>query len=483
MSEISLRKTFLCCFVVGFSKVISADLVSLSDEEARSATAQASIEVDASLYVKVEALTAEDDLNSGSRNDVGGGTLRLEGFELGYNLENTERLDFNLQIDVVPVAGLAADIPAVALAEGDVLRQRVSDVQADVKIAAIRSGEDSSTPSFGQLFVDELNIDESVTYLYSIQDSNSIGLDTTLNMSIERLEYTDAEPEPETSVLANPVGGGSLALNDVKLSELNLYGTRLGSVSSSENPFEDSPALRLTLPSIESGFLSIGGVQIGSEDDWRSRKFYQQQAFGITLSGIQNDASTVYLYTPAAGDGIRFAQSINMKVDELAITSPTLSPEVVVRRALVQDIAAAQIALQNHRKERGYDDDGNPAAGVDVLYDSLFNSLTGLERELSGLDDVDTAALEIRAEELNTAYKESKESSGGSIRLRGITAQTDESVVAIDIDADDKLVISAPLLNGRFSVEGIYIGANSLGSLSFEDVNIPVNTLRISGKE
>ncbi|WP_281648291.1 hypothetical protein [Parendozoicomonas sp. Alg238-R29] len=492
MRKDSLQKLFMFGFLVSFSKVSLAELVSLSEEEERSATAQASIEVEASLYTNAQSVTIEDAANPNVPGDIGGGRLRFEDFELGHNFIEEQvtsdnpngRLDLKLLIEVVPVSELDPGTPAIALAEGDVLKQQMNDLNADVKIGAIRPGDDNSAPSFGQLFIDELEIDESVTYLYSIQDSQSIGIDTVINQTIGRVEYTDVE----TNGSSNPEGGGSIAFNDITMSELDLYGTRLNSVSGNENPYDNSAAVQVTLPSITNGFVSIGGIQIGGERDRNSAAYYDQQVAAVTMSGLQNDASTLYLYTPTLGDGVRLAQSMDLRVDDLTVVGGSLDVATAVRRSLAYSAEQVRQDLNQLREDRGYVDPqiGNPAAGFDAEYDQLFTSLTSLEGELATLDDVDTATLEARAEELNAGYYQqgNEENDGvGSLSFKGLTISSDESIVSIDIDSDNALVISAPVTNGRIGIEDIYIGSNSIGGISVEGLNIPVNEYRITGKQ
>ena len=490
MGQVTLQKLCLLVLTVSFSKVSFAELTTLSEEEARAATAQASIEVEATIYTRANAITLIDQPNPNNPDDIGGGQIRLEGFELGRNFVDGQvttdnpdgRLDLTLVIEVSPVSDLAPDVPAVSLAQGDVLSQSMSNLNADVKIAAIRSGNATTAPSFGQLFIDELQIDESTTYLYSVQDSEQIGLDTIVNQSIGRIEYTDIE----TNGSANPVGGGSIAFNDITMSELNLYGTRLESVSATENPYNSTAAVKVTLPSIEGGNVSIGGLQIGAERDRDSAAYYDQQTFGASLSGLQSDASELYLYTPTLGDGIRLAQSLNLTVNNFAIVSGSLDVATAVRRTLAYSAEEVRQDLADLRVDRGYDNSGNPAAGQDAEYDNLFSSLVSLESELSTLDEVDTATLEVRADELNAGYyQENNEANDGvgSIAFKGLTITSDASIVSIDIDSDNALVISAPITNGRIGIDDIYLGENSLGSLVFEGVNIPVNTYRITSHQ
>ncbi|CAM3531493.1 hypothetical protein [Parendozoicomonas haliclonae] len=483
MDKATLQKLTLAVLTAGFSKVVFA-ITPLSDEEAREAVAQASIEVDASIYTKIDEVIVRDDIEPGVPGDIGGGALLFEDFELGNGFLDSDtpfgRLNISLAVEVIPVSELSLGMAAIDLAQGDVLSQKMSGLDADVKIGAIRLGDSGATPSLGQLVIEDLKIDESNTYLYSIQDTAQIGIDTVINQTIGRVEYTDIE----TNGLANPEGGGTLAFNEVRMSELNLYGTRLESISAEENPFENSAAIKVTMPSLDSGFISVGGIQIGSEKDRNSADYYDQQLFGMKLSGLESNGSELYVYTPSLGNGVRLSQALDMRIGALTITGG-YDPAVIVRRELSANLEVAGADLGSYISAQEYDINGTPAPGVDTEYDRLFNSVAAIEDELTGLDDVDTDTLKVRARELNAGYAASVEESGegGTITLAGIELESDASIISIDIDQDDTLVISAPLLNGRIAVEDIFIGDNSIGSLIFDGVNIPVNTMRITGKE
>ena len=420
-----------------------AELKALEDEAMSEMTGQSGITIEMEMQAEVGAVTYTDE-----------GSIRLEGITLD---NNGGALNQTIEIDMLEKSDLAAGPGAATKAAGDVIKVGISSMEMDVEVDAIRTG-DASAASLGQLNLEDVAMSGTEMYVYALDGKKGIGVDAVINQSIGRVSFTDIDPNAANGA----EDGGTIALNDIKISTLDMTGTEVTVVDGAENPYGTFDAVKVTMPGINNGSISVGGIQVGSatNDDYDQ---FNQTIGAVELNGLNLAGTDMYVYAPDTGSGIRVTQQMNVTLGEVTYVAGVLDADTADKTVAALTAKKAQVdgligtldpvadAAQIAQLTAASNDLGNKIAVADKVY-YKSTELGGSGRTGDGV---------------------------GSVTLSNVSLTSDVSTVAIDVNASNQLVIDAPMTNANISVGAINVGDGNLGGLAISGLNMTTNSISV----
>ncbi len=487
-----------------------AELKALEDEVMSEMTGQSGITIEMEMQAEVGAVTYTDE-----------GSIRLEGITLD---NDGGALNQTIEIDMIEKSDLAAGPGAATKAAGDIIKVGISSMEMDVQVDAIRTG-DASAASLGQLNLEDVAMSGTDMYVYALDGKKGIGVDAIVNQSIGRVSFRDVDVASDGTVTNGALDGGTIALNDISISTLDMTGTEITIVDGAENAFGTNDAVKINMPGINDGTISIGGIQIGSATD-DSYDQFNQTIGAVELDGLTLAGTEMYVYAPDTGSGIRVTQTMNVSLDEVTYVSGVLDSATAAKSADAigaaltaqglndyANAAAAQAAFTTAQSDLGnYQAMGTQQAIID---DEIANngvveadSNTHTAAYTNAIAARDTAAGNLSGNYANAAeatldansagarltaqypaadnyYGNGGSRTGdgvGSLTLSNVSFTADQSTVAIDVldgGSTDQLVIDAPMTNANISIGAINVGDGNLGGLAISGLNMTTNSISV----
>ncbi|WP_211828884.1 DUF6160 family protein [Kistimonas asteriae] len=420
-----------------------AELKALEDEAMSEMTGQSGITIEMEMQAEVGAVTYTDE-----------GSIRLEGITLD---NNGGALNQTINIDMLEKSDLAAGPGAATKAAGDIIKVGISNMEMDVEVDAIRTG-DASAASLGQLNIEDIAMNGTDMYVYALDGKKGIGVDAIINQSIGRVSFTDIDPNAANGA----EDGGTVALNDIKISTLDMTGTEVTVIDGAENPYGTFDAVKVTMPGINNGSISVGGIQVGSATDDTYDQF-NQTIGAVELNGLNLAGTDMYVYAPDTGSGIRVTQQMNVTLGEVTYVAGVLDADTADKTVTALTAKKAQVdgligtldpvadAAQIAQLTAASNDLGNKIAVADKVY-YKSGELGGTGRTGDGV---------------------------GSVTLSNVSLTSDISTIAIDVDASNHLVIDAPMTNANITVGAINVGDGNLGGLAITGLNMTTNSISV----
>ncbi|GFS20585.1 hypothetical protein ElyMa_005060300 [Elysia marginata] len=479
-----------------------AELKALEDEAMSEMTGQSGITVEIEMKATVGEVKYTDE-----------GSITLEGITLHNDADPDDLLKQKIEIDLLENNDLAAATQAKA--SGDAVQISISETNMDVEVDAIRTGVNS----LGAIEIDDLKMDGTTLTVYSLKDSKGIGVDAVINQEIGRLAITDVDG---ANNVAGDKNGGTVALNSIDVSSLDMTGTEITVVDGADNAFGTNDAVKISMPGINGGKITVGGIQLGSATGDGYDRF-DQTIGSVNIEGLDLAGSDMYVYAPDSGSGIRVTQTLNASVSEVTYVAGVLD---------ATEAALVQTAMETEFDTRGYTTyadagaaataygtamtdigtfqamgaqqaiiDTEVAGGVDPAdpathtaeYTDAVSQQATLAGTLSGdYLDVNAAifgATSAAARQKQFAAAGSYYGSGssrtgdgvGSVSLENVSIVADTSTIAVDVNSSNELVIGAPMTNANLTVGSIRVGDGNLGGLSVSGLNIATNNIKIYG--
>ncbi|GAA4651505.1 hypothetical protein GCM10023116_37890 [Kistimonas scapharcae] len=431
-----------------------AELKALEDEAMSEMTGQSGITIEMEMQAEVGAVTYTDE-----------GSIRLEGITLD---NNGGALSQTINIDMLEKSDLNGSAGAGIKAAGDVIKVGITAMEMDVEVDAIRTG-DASAASLGQLNIEDIAMNGTDMYVYALDGKKGIGVDAIINQSIGRVSFTDIDPNAANGV----EDGGTVALNDIKISTLDMTGTEVTVIDGSENPYGTFDAVKVTMPGINNGSISVGGIQVGSATDDTYDQF-NQTIGAVELNGLNLVGTDMYVYAPDTGSGIRVTQQMNVTLGEVTYVAGVLDADTADKTVAALSAKKTEVDGQ----AAGYLA-ANPSASADSAspdFDPTYAALVGASADLGAKIAV-----------ADKVYYKSGELGGtgrtgdgvGSVTLSDVNLTSGISTVAIDVNASNQLVIDAPMTNANITVGDIYVGDGNLGGLAITGLNMTTNSLTV----
>ncbi|OQX34680.1 MAG: hypothetical protein B0D91_12055 [Oceanospirillales bacterium LUC14_002_19_P2] len=393
-----------------------AELKALEDEAMSEMTGQSGITIEMEMQAEVGAVTYTDE-----------GSIRLEGITLD---NNGGALNQTIEIDMLEKSDLAAGPGAATKAAGDVIKVGISSMEMDVEVDAIRTG-DASAASLGQLNHEDVAMSGTEMYVYALDGKKGIGVDAVINQSIGRVSFRDVDVAADGTVTNGALDGGTLALNDIKVSTLDMTGTEVTVVDGADNPYGNFDAVKVTMPGINNGSISVGGIQVGSATDDTYEQF-NQTIGAVELNGLNLAGTDMYVYAPDTGSGIRVTQTMNFSLGEVTYVSGVLDNATA---------EASQLAIMTE-----YNIDVDQSGSVDATDVAALPTAMAQYAAANTIDPNDPATWDATytgmytADKAGKSYYKSTELAGasgrtndgvGSLTLSNVNLTSDTSTIAI----------------------------------------------------
>lgn len=393
-----------------------AELKALEDEAMSEMTGQSGITIEMEMQAEVGAVTYTDE-----------GSIRLEGITLD---NNGGALNQTIEIDMLEKSDLAAGPGAATKAAGDVIKVGISSMEMDVEVDAIRTG-DASAASLGQLNLEDVAMSGTEMYVYALDGKKGIGVDAVINQSIGRVSFRDVDVAADGTVTNGALDGGTLGLNDIKVSTLDMTGTEVTVVDGADNPYGNFDAVKVTMPGINNGSISVGGIQVGSATDDTYEQF-NQTIGAVELNGLNLAGTDMYVYAPDTGSGIRVTQTMNFSLGEVTYVSGVLDNATA---------EASQLAIMTE-----YNIDVDQSGSVDATDVAALPTAMAQYAAANTIDPNDPATWDATytgmytADKAGKSYYKSTELAGasgrtndgvGSLTLSNVNLTSDTSTIAI----------------------------------------------------
>ena len=288
----------------------------IADEELDGMTGQSGITITTTMQADIDKASYQDSGNS----------VTAEGIKLRGNGGGS--LSQTVTIDVFENSQLATEKAGLEnRAAGDAIKIGVTSLNADIDIAAVRMGTADASGhaggnSIGRIEIDGLSAAGTDTYVYALDGSDGIGIDTVVNQSIGRVVYQDIGFDGTNAVADD---NGTIQLHGITMSSIDMTGTEIHILDGTDSEaINSNDTIKISQPAITNGSMSVAAIQIGASDI--STAAGQDEVIGSAdIKGLTTVASPLYIYTEDGNEGLRIRQTTNVSASEVSYISGGLS--------------------------------------------------------------------------------------------------------------------------------------------------------------